>query len=301
MGKSLKWWVRSGLYAVLHPGLLSQRLWYNTKRVFADCFLSGKYKYPYHIMFIAGMPISASTWMKNLLARVPGYYTRPMPMPNDVRYNQDICDSAFSRVPTRGYSLFKTHLDPSRENFECISRNGVEKVVVTYRDLRDVALSRYHRLIDFPKSRDAFDFIDYVAMGKEKALDHSIEVIATEYVAWIYGWFEIARQYPDRVHFVKFEDMKKDTIRIFRDVLSFYSIELPDEKTNAIVEAAKGKGNMKKNLTQANVLPWGLSSNFRSGKAGNWRIELSGAHIQKCKDRLGAVLIELGYEKDLNW
>src|SRR3989338_120152 len=302
MGKDWKWWVRTGFYVSFHPWLLFPRFIYSIKRSISDIYAAfGYYKYPHRIIFIAGLAMSATTWMKNLFARVPGYYTRPTPMPEHVVYNQDICDSAFSRIPKNGYSLFKTHLEPKHENIECIFRNGVDKVVVTYRDLRDVAVSRYNRLLDFPKPSKAFDYVDYRTMPKEKALDHSIEVIANDNVAWIRGWFEIARLYPGRVHFVRFEEMKKDTERVFRDVLIFYGIELADEKIAAIVEAAKGKGDVKKNLRKAPLLPWGLSSNFRSGKVGNWREELSDAHIQKCKDRLGAMLIELGYEKDLNW
>ena len=111
----------------------------------------------------------------------------------------------------------------------------------------------------------------------------------------------MAKLHPEGYHFVKFEEMKKDTEWEFRKVLHFYGIKLSNEKIDEIIEAARGRGDIKKNMTATKVLPWGYSSNFRSGKVGGWREELSQAHIKKCKDLLGAKLIELGYEKDLNW
>lgn len=293
---------RIGATVATHPVLWSPRLWYNSQR-FASARLSslGYYRYPHHIIFLAGMALGGSTWMKNLLARIPGYYTRQMPMPKDVAYYQNIVDSAFSHVPKHGYSLFKTHLNPTKENIDCIFRNGVEKVLITHRDLRDVALSRWHRLVEFPKPQDASDFVDYQAMGKEKALDHSIEIIATYYIHWIHGWTEIARQDPQRYHFTKFEELKKDTEGTFRKVLNFYDIKLSDKRIKEIVESSRGKGNVKKNIVESKFLPGGYASNFRSGNIGNWRNEMSDVHIKKCKNLLGPTLIEFGYEKNLNW
>lgn len=302
MGHDWRWWVRTGFYLLFHPWQFIPRVIYNVRRAGSDVLaVSGYYRYPNHIIFIAGMPMSASTWVKNLLARIPGYYTRATPMPWDIQYTQGICDSAFRYVPKHGYTLFKTHLRPSDENFQCILRNGVEKVVVTYRDLRDVAVSRYYRLIDFPKSPSAFDYVDYRSMGKEKALDHSIEIIPDDYVSWIRGWFSLALRYPGRIHFVKFEDLKRNTKGEFGKILEFYDIDISDENIEKIIDAAKGMGNVKNNITKAPTLPWAYSSNFRTGKVGNWKSEFTDSQIQKCKKLFGEALIELGYEKDLEW
>ena len=99
------------------------------------------------------MPMSATTTVKNMCGMIPGYFTRYSPMPYKIAVKQDISNSAFRYTPKWSYTLFKTHLNPSDKNLEIIKRNGVKKVVVTYRDLRDVALSRYHRLIKFPKRK----------------------------------------------------------------------------------------------------------------------------------------------------
>ena len=58
---------------------------------------------------------------------------------------------------------------------------------------------------------------------------------------------------------------------------------------------------MRKNINAARVLPNGINSNFRSGKIGNWKTEMSKKQIEMCKELLGPSLIELGYEKNMNW
>ncbi len=301
--RDVKWWFRKGIVVTSHPGATMQRINYQIRQVVADQLLAriGYYNYPYHIIFLAGMGMGGTTWMKNLLGRIPGYFTRANPMPKDVRYNCNICDSAFSFVPKHGYTLFKTHLISNQDNLDCIMRNGVEKILVTYRDFRDVALSRCHRLIQIPKPRNALDFVDYQAMSFERALDHSLEIVAQVYVPWIRNWRKFAEKQPKCFHFITFEDLKADTKGTFKGALDFYGISLTSEKIDQIVKQSKGRGGMRKNLTAAEILPWGVSSNFRSGKIGDWKNEYSEANIEKAKQLLGPGLIEFGYEMDLNW
>ena len=100
------------------------------------------------------MPMSASTKIKNMCGMIPGYFSRYAPIPYNIDVNQGIVDEAFKYCPNWGYSLFKTHLNPTTENLRILKKNNVKKVIVTYRDLRDVALARYHRLIKFPKKKE---------------------------------------------------------------------------------------------------------------------------------------------------
>lgn len=288
---------------VSNPLLVFQRIKHDVERELADCFglfgLDNK-QLP-RIIFIAGMALGGSSWMKNLLAGIPNVFSRKTPMPNEISYRQDICDSAFRHFPKRGHTLVKTHLNPSKENIDCISRNGVEKIVVTYRDLRDVVVSHYYRLIEFPKDEHAYDFRDYKGMGKEKAIDALIEHTASYFVPWIRGWFEAAKKEPERFCFIKFEEMIRDTKGAFLKVLDFYGIKLPDKKIDRIIESTKGRGSMKDNLQKERILPAGYVSTFRSGRIGQWKEELSWAQIEACKKLLGPALIELGYEKNFDW
>jgi len=284
------------------PGSYKARINYNIERFLADRKAKkGFYSYPHNIIFLAGMGLGGSTWVKNLLARIPGYYSRSSPMPWEVYYHQNFCDSGFSRTPTKGYSLFKTHLNPTVENLSCLNRNGVTKILVSYRDYRDVLLSLTHRLIQFPKEQDAWDYVDLKEMGFDKALEHIINLYSISIIDWLEGWFELAKQDPERYYFIKYEDLSEDTEKIYRGMLDFYGISLSDELIKANVFNSKGKGNVKKNISASKVLPWGLSSNFRSGKTGGWRDEFKPHHIELCKEKLGLALVTSGHEVDLNW
>jgi hypothetical protein len=288
--------------AVAQPHLAAYRVWYNTRRTVSDMLYPFGYcNYPHRIMFLAGMAMGATTWIKNLFARVPGLYTRSTPMPDPIRDNQDICDSAFSRIPRYGNTLFKTHLNPTQENVDCIFRNGVEKVIISHRDLRDVAISRYYRLIDLSKPKSDPNALDYVALGKEKAIDHSIDIIKRYYEPWILGWVDLADRYPGRFLFVKFEDLKADVEAQFRTMLDFYGISLKDDTILRIIEEAKGKSAVKTNIKKGKVLPFAIASNFRRGETGYWKNELTDAQLEKCRSILGPSLIKLGYESDFNW
>ena len=90
--KNLFWYAEVSKRIFSHPVLTSYRLIYNTKRFISDYCLYplGFYNYQHQIIFLAGMAMSGSTWIKNLLSRVPGVYTRFTPMPVEVSYNQNI-------------------------------------------------------------------------------------------------------------------------------------------------------------------------------------------------------------------
>jgi len=275
---------------------------YYVRRNIADILAYfGYYNYPYKTIFLAGMPMSATTWVKNMCARIPGYFSRPMPMPYEIAIKQDIDDSAFNKNPKYGFSLYKTHLNPSKENLDCLRRNKINKIVVTYRDPRDVIISRYYRLLDFPKLKGEPHYADYKKMGKEKSISHSIEVVSIGYINWIRGWIDYQKNNENNCLLIKFEDLRLETISQFQKLLSFYEINLSKEQIDNIVNQSKGKKTVQENMKQAKLLPFGLASNFRKGEIGNWKMEMNQKQIKICKENFSSILMELDYEKNLNW
>jgi hypothetical protein len=302
MNRELLYYPGKALKALHHPLMLKQRIEYNFERFKGDRRSRlGLYSYPHQIIFLAGMNMGGSTWMKNLLSQIPGYYTRSTPMPWEVSYYQDICDSAFKHTPVNAYTLFKTHLNPTQENLDCITRNGVSKIIVTYRDFRDAAVALVYRLMAFPKPSNAPDYVDYNKIGFDNSLFHVLENIDQDYIPWVTGWMEFTKKDKERFHFTKFEELKTDTIGSLKKVLKFYEISLSEDLIEQIVERAKGKGNMRDNIVRSSVLPFGISSNFRSGKVGGWRNEFSNEHVVLAKKKIGQSLIDFGYETDLDW
>lgn len=294
------------LKILLNIKLLVIRISYVLKRILYDIyFLFFKDKYKYKIIFLAGLPMSATTKLKNMCGRINGYFSRSNPTPEKIWLNQDISNETFKYCPSWSYSLLKTHLNPKDENIEIIKNNNVKKVIVSYRDLRDVVVARYHRLLSFPKKENEPHFLkkdlQYKNIKKSDAINDCIDIVATEYTEWIFGWFDIASKNKNFVMFCKFENLISEPKKEFKKILDFYEISLDDVNINKIVEDTEGKQNIHINFGEAKILPWALSSNFRSGKIGNWKEEFDSSNIDRFKKLCGKSLIRLGYEKDMNW
>jgi hypothetical protein len=286
---------------IKNPNLVIISIKYILKRIFFDLVFLFQKKHKYKIIFLAGMPMSATTLVKNMFAYVPGYFTRYMPIPFDIEVNQNISQSAFRYCPRWSYTLVKTHLNPKQSNIDIIKKNKVEKVIVTYRDLRDVAIARYNRLLKFPKTKSEKDYFDYKTVNKEDGLEHSILVVSREFPKWIFGWFEVAKKYKNFVHFCKFEDLIVNRDIEFKKMLKFYDLCLTEDEITKIVDKTKGKKSMEENLKNFQLLPLAYASNFRSGKIGSWKDEFTSNNKNTFKKELGNTLIKLGYEKNLNW
>jgi hypothetical protein len=293
--------INRSLKLILNPRLTWVFICYEIKKILCDVLFLFKKKYKYKIIFLAGMPMSATTKVKNMCGMIPGYFTRYSPMPYNIRVNQDMSNSAFRYTPNWSYTLFKTHLNPSSQNIDLIKKNGVKKVVVTYRDLRDVAVARYHRLMKFPKQKNDPNFSEYHLMKKSDAMNDSIKVVSKDYIQWINGWVEREKNENNFVLFIKFEDLITDSISEFKKILNFYEINLSEKLIKQINKNTEGKKDMVTNLNESRILPWALSSNFRSGKIGNWKNEFTEENLINAKKLLGKSLIELKYEIDLNW
>ena len=307
LSKDSKWWKTVLKANFRNPIEVFKLFYYNIKRKLFDIGARfGFYQYKYNVIFIAGMPLSATTWVKNLFGRVPGYFTRYTPMSYDIAVNRNIAQSAFKYVPTYGYTIFKTHLNPEIENLNIITNNDIKKIIVTMRDFRDVAVSRYYRLATStgpfgPKKKGDPHYVDLSKMTKEEAINESIKIVAEYYVDWIDGWLSIGKEREDFVYFCEFENLRNNTAEEFKKMLMFYEIELSEDKINQIVNASAGKGKMQDNNNKAVLQPWALSSNFRSGVVGGWRKEFTENNIKYCKEMLGQALVKHGYEKDDNW
>ena len=83
--------------------------------------------------------------------------------------------------------------------------------------------------------------------------------------------------------------------------MHFYEIDLNEKFIEKICKNTEGNKDMITNLNESRILPWALSSNFRSGKIGNWRSEFTEENLIHAKKLLGESLIKLKYENSLNW
>ena len=268
------------------------RIFFNDLRSFL-----GWVSYPTKIIFVAGYPKSGTTWMENFLSNIPGYSPRVIHGDPELIRHHNLPDNAFSQFPKHGYSAVKSHLFPSKRNIEILISNGVFKVLVMYRDPRDIVVSNYYHILeDNPwEISDSF-YADYNKMSKDDAISHSLEMTLDDYLSWVKGWREMAfKQEGLDCMCVRYEDFRENPEKIFNEVLTFFCVDLSSDRLKLIMTSSQ---NVPKGFMS--IMP-GRKSTRRKGLTGEWKMELNNEHKKIFKDKASEILIELGYEKDTNW
>lgn len=243
------------------------------------------------VLYIAGLPKSGTTWLEQLLSEVPGYTKRPFRDSDSCTRDHNICDEVFTSLPDDLLSVLKLHTTATATNRETIERH-VERAVVMHRDLRDQCVSRYHHArnrIDHPHHQL------YLESSPVDGMRHCIGVTLETYVPWVRGWMEVLAR-DDRYLGVRYEELHADPVGTLARVLRHYGIELPTKEIDAIVERVRA-------ATRFELTPETLAagSTARKGAVGDWRTHFTPEHVEQFKEGAGDLLVELGYEPDLNW
>jgi len=257
----------------------------------------GIYSYSYKYIFIAGYPKSGTTWVENFISRIPGYNPRVLFGDADILRRHDLPVDTFSKIPSFGYSAIKTHIFPSMDNINILLDNGISKVVVMYRDPRDIIVSNYyHVLSSNPWRITDQEYLDYSTVTKSQALTHSMKLTLSEFCPWVQGWYDVHNSNLDiECFFIKYEDLKSNPRQIFSELLLFYNITFDNSIFDTLFDSTT-------NLSTATDKPTGYEpgkkSTFRKGLTGTWKQELDPTHISFINDTIHECLVFLGYEKN---
>ncbi len=165
-----------------------------------------------------------------------------------------------------------------------------------YRDLRDVVISEAHYLTDMNRWHRLHKYYKAL-LSMEDRISFSITGAMANHFP--YNYPNIAERFnrykkwldePD-VFTVKYEDLNSDNVEsVVRNIIRFYI-----QKSNKEINEDEF---VKKALMNINPEH---SHTFRTGKSGNWKHIFTESHKDLMKKMAGNLLIELGYEKDLNW
>lgn len=265
----------------------------------------GIHRYPVHQIFVIGLPKSGTTWLHNMLLELPGFNPRYYPslskkdeegrfLPESEYDNID--NSFFTHAPKHGYSAYRFHIRASDRNLEILTRQA-NKWVVTYRDLRDVCVSRYFHYKSAP---DNHYYPLYQRLPQQEAFDHTIEIMRTQFLPWIQGWREAARRMPGQICEVRYEQLWSDTRNELERVLGFFGIRAPESFfENALATKISAPKDLKESLGDRTRFV--KRNTARKGGTGGWREYFTESQKEAFKKFAGDFLIELGYEKDKNW
>jgi len=227
-----------------------------------------------------------------LLANIPGYRYRLPTDPDRCTEDHHVCDAVFDRLPWDRYTVLKLHATASQANLAVLERYRLPAVVM-YRDFRDECISRYFVVLNDSRHRH---HRYYNSVPKPVGLAHCIEVTLEEFVPWVREWLPIVQSCPEQFLPVRFEELRPDPRAAFERVLKFYGFQMRERDIARIVAktAARTRFDLKANLRDGRPT-------VRKGIVGDWKNHFTPEHVERFKEGCGRFLIELGYERDLQW
>lgn len=263
-------------------------------RYVLDCLsyriFQGRNYRPIRIL-VNGTQRTGTTWMLRMITSIPGYRTVG-DFHGDVQKYQDLKPGDV----VHGHDRFTPELA------RILGSNRI-KAIVTFRDPRDQVISRLFHILGVEEHRWRQQLS---AMSVDEALMTCIEgqgtLPSTRSVIGISQSWIKAGSYSKCI---RYEDLLYDTYGQFQNVLDFLEIRLSNALLRDIVERnrfarlAAGRRFWKTNIIRQGS--GNTKSHFRKGVAGDWQNYFKPEHVTKFKELVGDLLIELGYERNLNW
>lgn len=202
-----------------------------------------------------------------------------------------------------------SHLIYDRKYEELLKKNNF-KVVFIIRDPRDQLISRIFYTYNYPKPYAGLQHLSF-----------------DELLSGLIGAGALPNQKFDDLISSHLSYLLSPEFKAISRITDFYETFLPWSKSSMVyttrfedIVGPNGGGSLRKqieeinniskflnlNLTQEKICEitsqlFGGTNTFREGKLGKWKEYFKPHHIDEFKKIGGHLLIELGYEKDLNW
>ncbi|MBI5934065.1 MAG: sulfotransferase domain-containing protein [Chloroflexi bacterium] len=191
---------------------------------------------------------------------------------------------------------------PAGQNWQnFVEQKYPVKTFVVIRDLRDTLVSLYfslkvshaiisktveegHRRLNEMELEEGFLYLCTNSASKEMPYQARIQT----------SWLPICQR--GEALLVRYEDIIADEIGQFEKIVAHCAIEVPSSHLHEIISRNSFVSRAGRQPGEEDV-----SSHFRKGISGDWRNYFTPQITQAFKQRFGQVLIETGYEKDLNW
>lgn len=241
-----------------------------------------KEKYNQHVLFIAGLPKSGTTWLEKILSSFPGF--TDIMIPEAVAYEQKRGQSHLFEFPANIFTRFndslavlKLHAHGSFRNFSLLEQAGINYVVL-FRDLRDVAVSHVHYVQStsyHPENKV------YKRMNTKHGLIHFANTLLPDFIKWVDSWHEHKDSSLSLI--LKYEDLLASPYEKLTEVAKHYKINTSDEEIKTIIQK-----NSFENLKAVENINDESKSFYRKGGAGDWQnhfdVELKAIYDAALKD-----------------
>lgn len=273
--------------------------------------LTGRVSYSNHLIFVAGLPKSGTSWLEKIISEVPGYiklngsFLRRFRGAELLSYSHGVNAEMLASAPRGKYSFLKLHTH-YRDEYIAILEQANIKPVVLIRDLRDMMISRYYHILSDP-THWFYNDINGLPFdeGFEKSLfgvsEEDTETAIKYYKSWVDGWVNYVNMNREKALLVRYEDMKTDLCQTMDNILRFHDISLSRESIDRMIRRQSRNDKVKESLAKNLSLPGKFKSTFRKGSIGEWKNCFTERHVDIFKREAGDTLITSGYEEDYNW
>jgi hypothetical protein len=234
-------------------------------------------------ILVNGSPKSGTTWLRLMLAAIPGYHWVG-------NYAGDLDRYAAARPGNviQGHETYHPRL-------AAVLAAADIRVAHVIRDPRDQTVSRLFHLRRDPDyaGREAL-----CQMSDDEALLACIEggdgvPGARSRTAIALSWLA---EDVSAVH-IRYEEMVADPVSQFCRALAYLEIDVAPALAEAVVRRYRFERlSHGRQAGQADA-----SSHFRKGVVGDWRNYFRPIHVARFKEVAGDALITLGYERDNDW
>lgn len=236
-------------------------------------------------VFVVSYPKSGNTWVRFLLANA---------LYPEVDVNFDTVDELIPEVVDKDHEkapaceMRRSNLPPPRLlKSHAPYRSSYPRVIYILRDGRDVYASYYNfRRPDFSEETMFEEFLE-------------AEHWPTRWSDHVDGWMK-ASDSRDNILVVRFEDLKEDSARELRRMISFIGKEpMSDARIQRATEASSFE-----NMCRLEEEKGGVTKPvrfMRKGKVGSWQELFTDEARDIFKRKEGETLLRFGYAEDHEW
>ena len=232
-------------------------------------------------VFLVSYPKSGNTWLRFLLGNyISGnqcdFSNAHLIMP-DIHYNPEQC----AKIPRP--RIIKSHYPYVSE---------YNNVIYLVRDGRDVAVSYYFDSIKFGRITQETTFSEFLRLFNRGWVD--------DFGLWgdhVKSWLD---HKENNIILVRYEDMKRDTVKELSRIIEFVSIPVSKEKLLSAIEASKFSRMKKLEKEQEDQFEQFLNSNrsvpfIRNGNVGDFKKYFTPELSNEFNKIHGDALLLLGY------
>ncbi len=167
------------------------------------------------------------------------------------------------------------------------------RMFIIIRDLRDTLVSQYfsvrnsHEIVNGTQQelREKLKQME-LSEGMLHLMELRLHVSAEIQTSWIN---------TDHL-LVRYEDLNRNAYGCFKRIFSYCGIDVDKNALNAAVSAHSFSSHTGRKRGEEDV-----NSHHRKGIIGDWKNYFDRKLVEAFKERFGPVLIQTGYEKDMNW